>query len=178
MLKSLHHAGAKLEMMLPYKIVNNKKVIRLVGVQYYFHTSLLWPVYYDNWRRTRRIIKKRCIWSLHLRNFLCLSVFASFLQKICGSSRNVFKFYIYIKLKLGTAKHIYLKWVFLPQWFPNTIVRNLVLPTKMHHLDMIWFRSNMNSLFLVLPHLVRRAPLCFVYIQHITQRITEWYLIY
>ena len=50
MLKSLHHAGAKLE-MLPYKIVNNnKRVVRLVSVQYYFHTSLLWPVYYDNWR--------------------------------------------------------------------------------------------------------------------------------
>ena len=36
MLKSLHHAGAKLE-MLQYKIVNNRKrVVRLVSVQYYF----------------------------------------------------------------------------------------------------------------------------------------------
>ena len=49
MLKSLHHAGMKLEMMLPYKIVNNnERVVRLMSVQYYFHTSLLWPVYYDN----------------------------------------------------------------------------------------------------------------------------------
>ena len=49
MLMSLHHGGAKLEMMLPYKIVNsNKRVVRLASVQYYFHTSLLWPVYYDN----------------------------------------------------------------------------------------------------------------------------------
>ena len=47
MFKSLHHAGAKLEMMLPYKIVNNNKsVVRLASVQYYFHTSLLWPVYH------------------------------------------------------------------------------------------------------------------------------------
>ena len=45
MLKSLHHADAKLEMMLPYKIVNNnKRVVHLVRVQYYFHTSLLWVV--------------------------------------------------------------------------------------------------------------------------------------
>ena len=66
---------------------------------------------------TWRIIKKLCIWSLHLRNFLWLSVFALFLQKICGSSRIFFNFiYKYIKLKLGTAKHICLKWVFLPQW--------------------------------------------------------------
>ena len=102
MLKSLHHAGMKLEMMLPYKIVNdNKRVIRLASVQYYFHTSLLWPVYYDI---TWRIIKKWCIWSLHLRNFLWLSVFALFLQKIRGLSRNFSNFiYIYIKLKLGTA---------------------------------------------------------------------------
>ena len=49
MSKSLHHAGAKLVMMLPYKIVkSNKRVIRLASIQYYFHTSLLWPVYYDN----------------------------------------------------------------------------------------------------------------------------------
>ena len=48
-LKSLHHAGVKLEMMLPYKIVNNnKRVVHLKSIQYYFHTSLLWPVYYDN----------------------------------------------------------------------------------------------------------------------------------
>ena len=49
MLKSLHHAGMKLEMMLPHKIVNNNKiVVRLTSVQYYYHTSLLWPVCYDN----------------------------------------------------------------------------------------------------------------------------------
>ena len=39
MLKSLYYAGAKLE-MLPYKIVNNnKRVVHLVSVQYYFHTT-------------------------------------------------------------------------------------------------------------------------------------------
>ena len=49
MIKSSDHAGTKLEMMMPYKIVNNnKRVVCLVSVQYYFHTSLLWPVYYDN----------------------------------------------------------------------------------------------------------------------------------
>ena len=45
MFKSLHHAGAKLEITLPYEIVNNnKRVVHLVNVQYYFHTSLLWPI--------------------------------------------------------------------------------------------------------------------------------------
>ena len=45
---TLHHAGAKLK-MLPYKIVkNNKRVVRLTSVKYYLHTSLLWPVYYEN----------------------------------------------------------------------------------------------------------------------------------
>ena len=35
MLKSLHHAGVKLEMMLPYKIVNNnKRDVHLMSVQY------------------------------------------------------------------------------------------------------------------------------------------------
>ena len=45
---TLHHAGAKLE-ILPYKIVNdNKRVVCLTSIQYYLHTSLLWPVCYDN----------------------------------------------------------------------------------------------------------------------------------
>ena len=61
--------------------------------------------------------------------------------------------------------------------FPNTIVYNFLLPTKMDHLHMILFCSNMNRLFMVLPknksslvllRLVRHASLCFVYIQHIT----------
>ena len=69
---------------------------------------------------TRRRIKNWCIWSLHLRHFLWLSVFALFLQKIGGSSHNFFNFlYIYIKLKLRTEKHICLKWMFLPQWVQN-----------------------------------------------------------
>ena len=75
---------------------------------------------------TWRIIKKLCICSLHLQNFLWLSVFALFLQKIHGSSCNFLNFiyiyiYIYIKLKLGTAKHICVKWVFLPQSFFSSL---------------------------------------------------------
>ena len=65
---------------------------------------------------TWRIINKCCIWSLHFRNFLWLTVFALFLQKIHWLLRNFLILYIYIKLKLGTAKHICLKWVVLPQW--------------------------------------------------------------
>ena len=37
--------------------------------------------------------------------------------------------------------------------FTNTIVYNFLLHTKMQHLDMILFRSNMNCSFMVLPHL-------------------------
>ena len=49
-LKSLHHAGMKLE-ILPYKIVkNNKSVVCQASVQYYLDTILLWPVNYVNWR--------------------------------------------------------------------------------------------------------------------------------
>ena len=66
---------------------------------------------------TWRIIKKWCIWSFHLHNFLCLPVFVLFLQKIRRMSRNYLNFiYIYLKLKLGTPECICLKWVFLPQW--------------------------------------------------------------
>ena len=44
-----------------------------------------------------RLLKKWCIWSLHLRNFLWLPVFVLFLQKICGLSCNYLNFiYIYI----------------------------------------------------------------------------------
>ena len=35
-----------------------------------------------------RIIKKLCIWSLQLCNFLCLPAFALFLQKLCQLSRS------------------------------------------------------------------------------------------
>ena len=46
---------------------------------------------------TWRIIKKCFIWSLHLHNFLCLPVFALFLQKIRQMSCNSSNFiYIYI----------------------------------------------------------------------------------
>ena len=82
-----------------------------------------------------RIIKKWCIWSLHLHNFLCLTVFCIFPYKLCPLSLNFFNFiYSYLKLKLGREKHIRLKWVFLPQW----------------HLDMILFRSKMNRSFMAL----------------------------
>ena len=66
---------------------------------------------------TWRIIKKWCVWCLHLRNFLWLPVNVLFLWKLCRLSRNYKIFiYIYLKLKLGTAKCICLQWVFLPQW--------------------------------------------------------------
>ena len=57
---------------------------------------------------------------------------------------------------------------------PNTIVHNFLLCTKMHHLNMILFCSNMNHLysFLVLLrcHVLRVTDsLCFVYLcLHIT----------
>ena len=118
MLKFLHHAGTKLEMMLPYKIANNnKRVIRLASVQYYFHTSLLWPVYYDNWRCYLKNNKKNGAFDL----FNCV-IFSDcqflryFFKKYSGRHIIFLILYIYIKLKLGTAKHICLKWVFLPQW--------------------------------------------------------------
>ena len=79
---------------------------------------------------TLRIIKKLCIWSLHLRNFLCLPVFAIFPQKLrrlSGTSSNII--YTYLKLKLGTEKHIRLKWVILPQWSETRIIKENV-PTN------------------------------------------------
>ena len=42
------------------------------------------------------------------------------------------------------------EFVFVLFQFPNTIVRNFLLRNKMHHLDMILFRSNMNRSFMVL----------------------------
>ena len=115
MLKFLHHAGAKMEMMLPYKIVNNnKRVVCLMSVQYYFHTTLLWPVYYDNWRCYLKNNKKNGAFDL----FTCV-IFSDclflryFFKKYVGRHVIYLILYIYIKLKLETAKHICLKWVFL-----------------------------------------------------------------
>ena len=107
--------------MLPYKIVNNNKiVVCLASIQYYLHTILLWPVYFGNWCHFK-INKKWCIWSLHMRNFLWLPVFELFLQKLHRSSHNYSNFIcIYLKLRFGTEKHICLKWVFLPQWLCYT----------------------------------------------------------
>ena len=100
-LKSFHHAGGPLE-MLPYKIVNNNKiVVCLACVQYYLHTILLWPVYYGNWPCHLKNDKKWCIWFLHFCNFLWLSVFVLFLQ--------ISYIYIYI-LKFGcTSIYIYIE---------------------------------------------------------------------
>ena len=42
---------------------------------------------------------------------------------------------------------------------PNTIIRNFLLCTKMHHLDMILFCSNMNRSFMSLPHLAHHCAL-------------------
>ena len=71
---------------------------------------------------TWRIIKKWCIWSLHLRNFLCLPVFCVFPYKLHPLLCNSLNFiYSYLKFKLGTEKHIRLKWVFLPQWFHGVL---------------------------------------------------------
>ena len=82
--------------------------------------TLLWPVYYDNWHYHLKNNKKWCIWSLHLHNFLGLPVFAFFLQKLLMLSYNSSNFIdTYLNLKLGTEKHIHLKWVLLPQWLVN-----------------------------------------------------------
>ena len=55
--------------------------------------------------------------SLVTSQFSLIASVCVFLQKIHGSARNFLNFlYIYKKLKLGTAKHICMKWVFLPQW--------------------------------------------------------------
>ena len=68
---------------------------------------------------TWRITTNRVHLFSSLSQFSLIASFCVFLQKIRGSSHNFFNFiYIYIKLKLGTVKHICLKWVFLPQWSP------------------------------------------------------------
>ena len=86
---------------------------------------------------TWRIIKKWCIWSLHLRIFLWLPIIALFLQKLCRLLQNYSNFiYIFLKFKLGTAKCIRLKWVFLPQsshgvalqWRQSSSLLNLNCP--------------------------------------------------
>ena len=71
---------------------------------------------------TWRIIRKSCIWSLHLRNFFCLQVLHYCFKNVAGCNV-IFKIsYIYLKLKLGTEKHIRLKWVFLPQWACSKLI--------------------------------------------------------
>ena len=72
---------------------------------------------------TWRIIKRWCIWSLHLRNFLCLLVFSIFPYKLRPLSHNSLNF-IFSYLKLGTEKNNCLKWVFLPQWLIACDQRN------------------------------------------------------
>ena len=54
---------------------------------------------------TWRIIKKWCIWSLHLHNFLCLPVFCVFPYKFRPLSHNFWNFiYSYLKLTFGTEE--------------------------------------------------------------------------
>ena len=96
------HAGVLcrsiIRKMLPYKIVKNKsrlsvgRAFNIISILFYCG---LYSMAIDI--VTWRIIKKWCIWSLHLRNFLCLPVFALFLQKIWRMSHNSLNFiYIYI----------------------------------------------------------------------------------
>ena len=74
---------------------------------------------------TRRIIRKLCIWSLHLRNFLWLPIIALFLQKLRWLSHNYSNFiYIFLKLKWVTEKCICLKC-----FFHNG------LPTRQQHMN-------------------------------------------
>ena len=82
--------------MLPCKIVKNNKIICLTSIQYYLQLFCcgLYTMAIDV--VTWRIIKKWCIWSLHLHNFLWLPVFELFLQKLRRLSRNYLNFiYIY-----------------------------------------------------------------------------------
>ena len=67
---------------------------------------------------TWRIIKNG---TFHLFNYVIFSAcqFLHYFFKNYASCHVVFKIsyiYIYFKLKLGTEKHIYLKWLFLSQW--------------------------------------------------------------
>ena len=121
LLKSLHHAGAKLEMCCHIKLwitIKELSVSRVFNIIFMLVYCGLYTMTIDV--ITWRIIKRWCIWSLHLRNFLCLFL-RYFFKKISGSSHNFLHYiyiyiYIYIKLTLGTVKHICLKPVFLPQW--------------------------------------------------------------
>ena len=116
MLKSLHHAGTKLEMLhiKLWRIIKESSILRAFNLNCILVYCGLYTMTIDV--VTWRIIKKWCIWSLHLLNFLFLPVFALFLQKLRRLSLNFSNFiYMYLKLKLGTEKHIRLKWVFLPQ---------------------------------------------------------------
>ena len=117
-------------MMLPYKIVhNNKRVVHLVSVQCYFHTSLLWPVYYDNWRCYLKNNKKMMHLISSLAQFSLIVSFCVISSKNSGLSRNFFKFYIYIYIIEIRNIETYLpEWVFLPQWFgckftPKPLIR-------------------------------------------------------
>ena len=97
MLKSLHHAGTKLEMMLPYKIVNNnKRVVCLVSVQYYFHTGLLWPVYYDNRHCYLKNNKKNGAFDLFTCIIFSDCQFLRYFFKKFGLSHNFILFYIHM----------------------------------------------------------------------------------
>ena len=117
----MHHAGTKLE-MLPYKFVkNNKRVVCLAHIQYYLLTSLLWSVYYDNWRYHLKNNKKNCAFDL-LILFTCIIFSAcQFLRYFfknyagCHINLQISDIYIYI-FKIRNRETYHLKWVFLPQW--------------------------------------------------------------
>ena len=97
---------------------------------------------------TWRIIKKWCILSLHLHNFLCLSVFALFLQKIRRLSRNsnfiYIYIYIYLKLKLGTEKHIWLS-LSAVKWEPMKPTRRPSVSLVIETLTFLWTFSPLIS---------------------------------
>ena len=145
MLKSLHHAATPSE-MLPYKIVkNNKIVICLTNFKYYLHTILLWPVYYGNCRCHLKNNKKWCIWSLHLRNFLWLSIIALVLQKLCWLScnySNLIYIYIYLKIEIRN-REIY---------SPEVIVSSTMgaeMPTRFFYsMPRYMFMSTLNRWFI------------------------------
>ena len=75
------------------------------------------------------IIKKIVHLISSVTYFSLVASYCAIFWKLCRLSQNYSNF-IYIYLKLGTEKHIHLKWVFLPQWA-------LGRPGKNTHISMI-----------------------------------------
>ena len=92
------------------KVSSVSRAFNIIWIQFYcgLYTMAIDVV-------TWRIIKKWCIWSLHV-NFSGSSLLRYFFKNYERCHAIILISYIYPKLKLGTEKCICLKWVFLPQW--------------------------------------------------------------